>query len=426
MTLQPPSLDVHDDTEQAPRPAGRPALVLVVPAGSYRTADFIAAARALRVDTVVASDAEVPMTDLGLSRTLAIDFDRPEWSAARIAALEPQPSAVVAGDDKGVVIAAMASHLLGIPTNPVSAVSMTRDKAHMRGLLDSAGIPQPSYALAHRGEVSAQVMQLGPPCVIKPRGLSASMGVIRVDTAGEAEFADGRIRRIVEAKGGDPDATLLIERFVAGAEVAVEGLLTDGALTLLAIRDKPEPLNGPFIEETLFVTPSRHPVADQEAIEAIVGRATEALGLVTGAVHAEVRLAVDGPVLIEIAARSIGGLCGRALTFGLLGESLESLIIRSALGLPGQSGAEPAAPASGVMMLPIPRAGLLAAFDGIDDALAVDGVVEVTQTIPTGSAVVSLPEGDRYLGFLFAAGATPTEVERSLRDGYRALAIEVV
>ena len=426
MTAQPPFVGSLDDTKFEPSIAGRPLLVLVVPAESYRTADFVAAARSLRIDVVVASDGNAPMSELGRSRALSIDFDRPEWSAARIAALDPPPDAVVAGDDKGVVIAAMASHLLGIPTNPVTAVSMTRDKAHMRGLLASAGIQQPRFAAARRGEVVAEVMKMGPPCVVKPRGLSAGMGVIRVDSAREAEFADTRIRRIVEAKGGDPEATLLVEEFVAGDEVAVEGMLVDGELTVLAIMDKPDPLDGPFFEETLFVTPSRHPQGIQDAITDLVSDATRALGLVTGAIHAEVRIGPAGPALIEVAARSIGGLCGRALSFGLLGESLESLIIRSALGLPGQSGAEPALPATGVMMLPIPRAGILSEMSGIEDARAVEGVVDVNQTVPTGSPIVPLPEGDRYLGFVFAEGATAADVEWSLRQAADRIVVRIV
>lgn len=364
------------------------------------------------------------MTDVGRSRTLSIDFERPEWSAARIAHLNPPPNAIIAGDDKGVVIAAMASHLLGVPTNPVSAVSMTRDKAHMRGLLKSAGVRQPTFGMATKGNVHTEANRIGYPCVVKPRGLSASMGVIRVDTPEEAEFADGRIRRIVSDKQGDPDATLLVEEYIDGDEVAVEGLLTDGRLSVLAILDKPDPMEGPFFEETLFVTPSRHPDEVQHAVADIVSDATSALGLVTGPIHAEVRITDDGPVLIEIAARSIGGLCGRALSFGLLNESLESLIIRSALGIPG-SGSDSAVAATGVMMLPIPRAGLLAAVEGVNAAANVDGVTEVDMTIAVGKPVVPLPEGDRYLGFIFAEGHTPDAVEASLRDAYEALDIRI-
>ncbi len=175
----------------------------MVPAGSYRTADFITAARGLRVDVVVASDSDVPVSDVGRSRMLSIDFDRPEWSAARIAGLAESPDAVVAADDRGVIIAAMASQFLGLTSNPVSAVAMTRDKAHMRGLLASAGIPQPRFILAGDGEVPGRTDEIGYPCVVKPRSLSASLGVIRVDSDSEAQMAEGRIRRIIADQGGD-------------------------------------------------------------------------------------------------------------------------------------------------------------------------------------------------------------------------------
>jgi formate-dependent phosphoribosylglycinamide formyltransferase (GAR transformylase) len=413
-----------DDKDINPRIKQVPLIVLVVPSGSYRTSDFVDAASALRISLVVASDGDVPMTDLGRSRSLTIDFNRPEWSAARIANLKPSPDAVVAADDRGVVMAAIASTLLSIPANPVASVSATRDKAHMRGMLASANVPQPDYQLATLGQVPAVAGRLGYPCVVKPRGLSASMGVIRIDDAESAKVAESRVRDIVCHDFGEPDDTLLVESFVDGPEIAVEAMLTDGTLHVLALLDKPDPLNGPFFEETMFVTPSRLDQTTQDDIASVVRAATAALGLVSGPVHAEVRCAPQGVAVIEIAARSIGGLCGRSLSFGLLGESLESLILRSALGLPG-SGLHRAAAATGVLMLPIPVAGTLRAINGIDEALAVPGITDFNQTIPNGKPVIPLPEGDRYLGFLFAEGLTPESVEHSLRTAQERLDVVI-
>ncbi len=396
----------------------------MIPSGSYRTVDFIVAARDLRVDLVVASDADLPMGGLGKARTLTIDFTRPEWSASRIVNLKPSPDAVIADGDRGVVIAAMASGILGVSSNPLGAVSATRDKAHMRGLLASAGVPQPRYSLATRGTVGACATDIGFPSVVKPRGLSGSRGVIRIDAPEEANALEERIRSIVADAGDDPDAELVVESFVPGDEVALEGMLVDGELVVLALLDKPDALDGPYFEESMFITPSRHDPSIQGEIAAVVQAATLALGLVTGPVHAEVRIGPRGVAVIEVAARSIGGLCGRALTFGLLGESLESLILRSALGLPGKD-LDVAAPATGVMMIPIPQAGTLVAVDGVEDALAVDGVTEFDQTIPNGRPVVPLPEGDRYLGFLFARGATPGNVETALRSAHQRLTISI-
>lgn len=401
-----------------------PVVVLVVPSGSYRTWDFVEAARSLRVDLIVASDGMVPMGDLGRSRSVTIDFTRPEWSAARIAGLKPSPDAVVAADDIGVVTAVLALNMLGLPANPVSAVSSTRDKAQMRGLLAGAGVRQPDYRLAAPGSVATEASAIGYPCVVKPRDLSASRGVIRVDTDAESHRAESRIREIVTEACGDPDAKLLVESFVPGAEVAVEGMLTDGKLTVLALLDKPDPLDGPFFEETMFVTPSRHDPDLQDAIVSLTEDAAVALGLVTGPIHSEVRCGPEGPVLIEIAARSIGGLCGRALTFGLFGESLESVVLRSALGMPGL-GLDTSAVATGVLMLPIPEPGTLESIEGVEEALAVGGITEFDQTIPNGKHVVPLPEGDRYLGFLFARGLTPEDVEHSLSTAHAALTITI-
>jgi biotin carboxylase len=318
----------------------------------------------------------------------------------------------------------MASSILSIPANPVAAVASTRDKARMRGLLASGGVPQPEFGLADQGQVATVASGIGFPCVVKPRGLSASRGVIRVDDADGARIAENRIRDIACDTTADRDDPLLVEEFIEGPEVAVEGLLVDGQLQVLALLDKPDPLDGPYFEETMFVTPSRHSAAVQDEIADLTRSAASALGLVSGPLHAEVRIGQDGVALIEIAARSIGGLCGRSLSFGLLGESLESLILRSALGLPG-SGFDRAAAATGVLMLPIPQSGTLDSIDGVTDALAVAGITDFSQTIPRGGTVVPLPEGDRYLGFLFAEGLTPDDVEIALREAHSRLRIRI-
>lgn len=413
-----------ESTDAPPRGSKRPLAILVVPPGSYRTADFVSAASNLRVDLVVASEGDLPMSGLGKSRAITIDCMRPEWSASRIAKHKPAPDVVIAADDGGVEVAAMASDMLGTPSNSIAAVAATRDKAHMRGLLANAGVTQPDFRLARPGEVASAATDIGFPCVVKPRGLSASRGVIRADTVFEAEAAETRTRAVIANAGGDSDATLLVEAFVPGPEVAVEGMVLNGELVVLALLDKPDPLDGPFFEETMFVTPSRHDPALQAEITSVTADAVRTLGLVTGPIHGEVRCGPDGVVLIEIAARSIGGLCGRALSFGLLGESLESVIIRSALGLPG-SGLDTAVPAAGAFMLPIPQAGTLVSIEGVDDALSVEGVTEFDQTIPNGKTIVPLPEGDRYLGFLFAKAMTPDGVENALRMAHAALTITI-
>jgi biotin carboxylase len=248
--------------------------------------------------------------------------------------------------------------------------------------------------------------------------------VIRIDDADAAQLAEKRIRDILCDVEASSDEPLLVESFIGGPEVAVEGVLVDGTLQILALLDKPDPLDGPYFEETMFVTPSRHDGDIQDEIVDLVRAAVLALGLVSGPVHAEVRIGSEGVSLIEVAARSIGGLCGRSLSFGLLGESLESLILRSALGLPG-SGRHVQSAATGVLMLPISVSGILESIEGVESALAVPGITDFSQTIPNGRTVVPLPEGDRYLGFLFAEGTTPEEVEVALRDALQRLVVTI-
>lgn len=398
-------------------------VVIVAGCQSYRTADFVAAARLLRLDTLIATDAAEPIG--GTAGHLEIDLSDSVGSAEQIATAAPDADAVVAVDDEGVQTAALAAGALGLVHNAPEAVSATRDKLAMRRLLAAAGVAQPDFAAADPGEVSEAAARLGYPVVVKPTGMSASRGVIRVDGALDASRVEARIRDILGAAGQDPDVPLLVERYVPGHEVVVEGLLIEGVLRALAVIDKPDPLEGPFFEETMFVTPSRLPGQIQEQAVSLAADAATAIGLATGPVHAEVRIPPDGPAqLIEIAARSIGGLCGRSLSFGLLGESLEVVILKSALGTPNQKPA-PARPASGVLMLPIPASGTLSSVENVEAAKAIEGVVDVTITIPNGRPVQALPEGDRYLGFVFGAGHTPADVEAALRRAAATLVVTI-
>jgi biotin carboxylase len=280
----------------------------------------------------------------------------------------------------------------------------------MRAALAEAGVAQPAF-----GDDPTQV---GFPCVLKPLTRSGSQGVIRADTAEEAAEAAVRIRAIL----GDPEAELLVERFVPGEEVAVEGLLSDGELEVLAVFDKPDPLDGPYFEETIYVTPSRKPPAVLAEVHAATARAAAALGLREGPVHAEMRVGSEVTVL-ELAARSIGGLCSRSLRFGL-GVSLEEVILRHALGLPPEH-LRREERASGVMMLPIPRAGTLNEVRGQDEARAVEGIAGLEISIARGKPVVPLPEGDRYLGFMFAKAGTPEQVEAALRQAHAKLDVDI-
>jgi biotin carboxylase len=263
--------------------------------------------------------------------------------------------------------------------------------------------------------------------VLKPTILAASRGVIRADDEAGFVAAFRRIEAIlrtpeVAAHGAEAEQ-VLVEGFIPGREVALEGLLVDGELTVLALFDKPDPLDGPFFEETLYVTPSRLPAAEQEAIRHVTGWAAVALGLREGPVHAELRVNAAGPWVIELAARSIGGLCSRTLRFGT-GMSLEEVILRHALGIELDSLERERQPA-GVMMLPIPRGGVLQAVHGQEAAERVPGIEAVTITAHRGQELVPLPEGSRYLGFVFARAETPETVEAALREAHRRLSFDI-
>lgn len=406
--------------------------MLLLPTATYRAPDFLAAASTLGIEVVVAC--EEPQTlaaEMG-HRALVVPFDDPERAAELIAAAAAAHpvDAVVAVDEPGVLPAALAALRLGLPHNPPEAVAATRDKAALRRRLADAGIPQPRFAPAHPGDdVAALATEVGLPCVVKPVSLSASRGVIRADTPDEAVRAAERVREMLRradpGAGAPPDPTgpLLVESFAPGVEVAVEGLLVGGRLEVLAVFDKPDPMDGPYFAETLLVTPSRLPPDVQGALRAVTAAAAAAIGLVEGPIHAEARVQGGDVRFLELAARSIGGLCSRTLRFGT-GMSLEEVILRHAAGLRLPDLAREVR-AAGVAMLYAPRAGELREVRGREEARAVPGIEEVEITARPGVEVAPLPEDGRYLGFVFARGDDPDAVEDALRAAASRLDIVV-
>lgn len=402
-------------------------LLLIVPTATYRAPDFLDAAGEAGAEVVVASERPQALAETMKDRFLEIDLRRPEDAAGAIVALSGRRriDGVVAVDDQGVLTATLAAARLGLPHNPPAAVMATRDKIAMRDGLEAAGVRQPRYAsVGPQEDIAEAARAVGFPCVVKPTSLSASRGVIRADDVAGAERAGRRIRSILADAGEDTAGPLLVEEFVSGPEVALEGLLRGGALETLAVFDKPDPLEGPYFEETIYVTPSRLPARSVASVEQAAAEAVAAIGLTEGPVHAELR--VDGSTawLIEVAARSIGGLCSRSLSFGV-GLSLERLIVAHALG-ERIEGLARERQAAGVMMLPIPGAGRLEAVTGQDRARRVPGITGLDISIAPGRRVRPLPEGDRYLGFLFAKGETSDDVETSLRRAHAELDVRLV
>lgn len=406
-----------------------PRLLLLMATTTYRAAAFLSAARRLGVQVVVGSDQPQALAALTPGSTLTLDFLQPEAAASTLTAFAAAYplDAVVGVDEETVLTAAMAAQALGLPHNAVTAVAATRNKHTMRQLLTRAGVPSPSFLCCRVTDDPSQVArQVRFPCVLKPLFLSASRGVIRADDVAQFVAAFQRLAALLRTpeivgRGGDLAHQLLVEDFIAGQEVALEGLLMRGRLKVLALFDKPDPLDGPFFAETLYVTPSRLPDTVQEAIVACTARTVQALGLREGAVHAELRVNDRGPWMIEIAARSIGGLCSRTLRFDA-GLTLEDVIVQHALGYDVTS-YERTREASGVLMLPILQRGTLRQILGAEQARSVPGIVDLTFTIPLGQEVVPLPEGGRYLGFLCARADTPERVEAALRAAYAHLTL---
>ena len=399
-------------------------VLLLMPSTSYRASDFLKAGARLGVEVVVGSNHRPILEQFSEGRTLMLHFDRLDESVTKIveqAARRPLDG-IVGVDEETLLLAARASAKLGLPHNSEHAVADSHNKHRLRQVLEQTGLKTPWYKLidAH-DDLERLAEELDFPCVLKPLTLSASRGVIRADNPNAFTNAGHRIRKMLE--NSRFPTQLLVEQFIPGNEVALEGLLANGQLKVLSLFDKPDPLNGPFFEETLYVTPSRLADRTQHAVREECQLAARALGLHSGPVHAELRINNNGPWLIELGARTIGGLCSRSLCF--TGQhTLEELVIRQVLGEPEQDYG-PAVDASGVMMIPIPTAGRLRAIVGLDKARQVPGITDVVVTIPLGETLVPLPEGARYLGFIFCKAKRAQDVESALRQAHRQLAFVI-
>ena len=397
-------------------------VLLLVPPITYRATDFVDAAKRLELDVVIGSDGALP---LGGNPVVRVDPSDLDGSVRRLLSTAGRVDAVVAVDSDMLPLAARLGEALGLAGNAPDAVAAAADKAMQRRLWAEAGIAQPGFRILSGGRTDSS--HVGFPCVVKPVSLSASRGVLRADDEAAVTAAVAEIRAILAESGRAEGEPILVEEYVPGWEISIDGLLTDGTLAVTAVFDKPDTPDGPTFEETLLVTPSRLPATTLAAATTLAERAARALGLRRGPIHAELRIdersGLARPVMLELAARSIGGLCSRSLRF-LDGVSLEMMILMNALG--AEVDLKPPRGASGVLMLPVERAGVLQGIEGQAEARAVPGITGLSITIPIGHTIRPLPWGDRYLGFIFAEGDDASEVEVALRRAHGKLRTVIV
>ncbi len=405
-------------------------VLLLATTTGYQTRMFATAADRLGVELVYATDRCDQIEDPWRDRAIPVRFHE-EWRSvdALLKTIEPQPvDGIIAVGDRPAVMAAQVARLLNLPGHPPEAAVAARDKRVAREKFAAAGLLAPvSFAVPITADPLAVLPRVRYPAVLKPTVLSGSRGVIRADDQLSFVSAFDRIRRLLSSDEvkqlHDPEADVIqIEQYIPGLEYAVEGLLEHGELRILAIFDKPDPLDGPFFEETIYVTPSRAAAAIQEQIRDAIQRAVRALGLHHGPIHAECRVNSKGAYMLEVAARPIGGLCARTLRFERDGEriGLEDLLMLHAAGeRTADWTREPGA--SAVMMIPIPRSGMFRRVDGVQEAAAVPCVDTIEITAKPDQKLLALPEGSSYLGFIFARAETPRDAEAALRDAHARL-----
>jgi formate-dependent phosphoribosylglycinamide formyltransferase (GAR transformylase) len=408
-------------------------ILLVAATTGYQTRAFAEAGERLGYQIQLATDRCHVLDDPWGDHAIPLRFERPDSAAAVIAKFAAKSGAfdgIVAVGDRPTHLAALAARRLGLPYNSPDSVLACRNKYLARERFRQAGLPVPWFRRIALGQdPNAAAHNVEYPCVLKPLGLSASRGVIRADSPTEFAAAFKRVRRILASPDivrmhEDQDRFLQVEDYIGGEEYAVEALLTHGQLTAIALFDKPDPLTGPFFEESIYTTPSRAPARVQREIIERVRRAAAALGLSHGPVHAEARVNQQGVWMLEVAARPIGGLCAQVLKFES-GWGLEEIVLRHAAG-DSLGSLEFKTPGRGVMMIPIPRGGIYTSVSGIDEARAISAIEQIVITAKEGQKLVPLPEGASYLGFIFAGAATAGEVEQALRRAHACLNFEIL
>jgi biotin carboxylase len=410
-------------------------VLLLATTTGYQIRSFGDAAQKLGVRVIFASDRCDQLEDPWSDRAIPIRFwdEAASLDAVIAACADSRPDGVVAVGDRPAVLAASVAEALGLPGNPPPAVRASRNKLASRRAFKAAGLLTPSFLdVSMTDDPSALAAACTFPAVIKPLALSGSRGVMRVDRASDFVWAFDRLARLLRSpdvlsERDEVHGRVLIESYIPGNEFAIEGVMTGGVFRSFVIFDKPDPLVGPFFEETIYVTPSRASQVVQQAILEHVATAARALGLRHGPIHAECRVNTQGVFVLEVAPRPIGGLCARAVRFhDAQGSpaSLEEVLLRHALG-EDVSRWTPVEDASGVMMIPIPKRGMYRGVGGLDKARAVEGVDDVLITAKADEVLIPLPEGRSYLGFIFANGDTPARVEQSLRDAHGTLVFDI-
>lgn len=389
-------------------------VLLVAATTGYQVREFAGAAQALDVELVLATDRCHILENPWGDDAAAVRFEDPEPGIEALGARGPFDGILAVGD-RPAYVAAQVAERLGLRFHPPEAARAAANKLLARERFRSAGMRVPEFRRMTLAD--AAITKVKFPCVLKPLDSSASRGVIRANDQIEFREAAARIGRMQK---GD----LIVEDYIPGREFALEGVVTAGGLQTLALFDKPDPLEGPYFEETIYITPSLQPEDIQRRIRETAQAAVTALGLSDGPVHAEMRVNEEGIWILEAAARPIGGLCARVLRFGASSctpyRTMEQLLLHHALG-EDVSRATLQPGAHGVMMIPIPHAGVYRGVRGLEDAQRVPGVEDIVITAKEGQEMLPLPEGSAYLGFLFFRGASADTVEKGLREAHQCL-----
>ena len=381
-------------------------VLFVIPDKSYKSQDFVNAAKALKIDMFVVTDSKQASEDLGPINIFSTNFDYVDKNLVK--KLPKDIKVVLPVDHSSVLYASKLCEQLSANGNSVKAVLNCLHKENTRRILSENNFYQPKYIKVKTLKEVNNWREINDvKIIIKPNDGVASIGVMSLEPG---VFNDSQIKKIINNCSSNE---ILIEEYFEGQEYAFEGYIKEGYLKRIVIFDKPGDYKGPFYEEKIFIAPADIDQKNINKIEKTLEKACQKLGLTTGPVHIEFKIINDEIFIIEVNPRTIGGLCSRSLNFNLFKNSLEEVILNDLI-LDRKISIDLASNSSGVLMLPISKEGV---FKGIKNLVMAEGIKEIVNielSLPIGTYVKKPPFSERYLGFVFASGSTNSATKEAL------------
>jgi hypothetical protein len=389
-------------------------VLLVIPEKSYKSNDFVVAAKRLKIPFSIITDSQ--QVSERLSDNIIVYNFQKDISLEILEKLK-NITHILPVDHSSLEFAAKLRDLLSATGNSYVSVMNAMDKYKSRTIFNDVTEVKIKNAYINDPKDLITFMSKINIGVLKPTRGTASNKVIKVTQQNMDQLL---IQNIIK----DCDENeLIIEEFIEGDEYAFEGILIDSKLSKFVVFEKPLAFVEPYFEESIYITPSNLSNEIIESVHKRLQKACQKLGLTNGPIHAEFKISNNEVFLIEINPRMIGGLCSRCLSFGLFKQSLEELILLS-FSTGKFKKVELLSNYVGVLMLPVPKSGKFISINH-NEIMKIENVSSVDITVSKNTLLQMPPNGERYLGFVFSQGENKSVVMRALESAIK-IAVPVI